>query len=303
MDEQEVELAADDGVTLRGTLTRPGSSGALPAALLLSGSGPLDRDSNMPGQVLNVGNALAAALAAHGVASLRFDKRGVGRSDGDYLRTSFDRETSDAGDALDRLRAADGVDAERVAVIGHSVGAAIAIRLAAGDGRVAGAVLLAGSLRSGAEVMAWQSERIAATLRWPSRWFAGRFLRRQERVRQRLLASTEEIVRVGRSELPGQWFREYMAYDPEPDLRTVRCPVLAVTGRKDVQVDPDDIARIGAIVGAEFEGATPETLTHLLRRHAGPPGLATYRAQLGEPVDPELLEQIAVWTSARTARP
>ena len=240
----------------------------------------------MPGQVLNVGNALAAALAAHGVASLRFDKRGVGRSDGDYLRTSFDRETSDAGDALDRLRVADGVDPERVAVIGHSVGAAIAIRLAAGDGRVAGAVLLAGSLRSGAEVMAWQSERIAATLRGPSRWFAGRFLRRQERVRQRLLASTEEIVRVGRSELPGQWFREYMAYDPEPDLRTVRCPVLAVTGRKDVQVDPDDVARIGAIVGAEFEGATPETLTHLLRRHAGPPGLATYRAQLGRPVDP-----------------
>jgi hypothetical protein len=150
--------------------------------------------------------------------------------------------------------------------------------------------------------MAWQSERIAATLRGPSRWFAGRFLRRQERVRQQLLTSTDEIVREGRTELPGQWFREYMAYDPEPDLRTVRCPVLAVTGRKDVQVDPDDIAHIGALVPGEFEGATPETLTHLLRRHSGRPGLATYRAQLRDPVDPELLERIAVWTSARVAR-
>ena len=103
-------------------------------------------------------------------------------------------------------------------------------------------------------------------------------------------------MRIGREELPARWFREYMAYDPKADLRAIRCPVLAITGRKDVQVDPDDVARIGELVGGAFSGHTPDELTHLLRRHPGPPGLATYPAQLERPVDPELLEQVALWT-------
>jgi uncharacterized protein len=295
---EALEFTADDGTRLHGTLTMPGSSDAVPAALLLSGSGPLDRDSNMPGQVLNVGSALASALATHGVASLRFDKRGVGRSSGDYLTTGFERETRDAGAALAALRRGSGIDVGRMTVIGHSVGATIAMRLASRNQWLAGVVLLSATIQSGAEVMRWQSERIAASLRWPSRLFRGRFLRRQEHVRQLLVASTEETVRIGRTELPARWFREHMAYDPTTDLRAIRCPVLAITGRKDVQVDPDDVARIGEQVGAGFSGETPETVTHLLRRHPGPPGLAAYRAQLKQPVDPELLERVAAWTSS-----
>jgi hypothetical protein len=234
---EALEFTADDGTRLHGTLTMPGSRDSVPAALLLSGSGPLDRDSNMPGQVLNVGSALASALAAHGA-------------------------------------------------------------LASRNQWLAGVVLLSATIQSVAEVMRWQSERIAASLRWPSRLFRGRFLRRQQHVRQLLLASTEEGVRIGRTELPARWFREYMAHDPTADLRAIRCPVLAITGRKDVQVDPDDVARIGEEVGAGFSGDTPETLTHLLRRHPGPPGLAAYRAQLKQPVDSELLERVAAWTSS-----
>ncbi len=293
------EFDAPDGTRLHGTLTRPGSHDSVPAALLLSGSGPLDRDSNMPGQVLNVASALASALVAHGVGSLRFDKRGVGRSSGDYLTTGFVQEADDAAAALNALRQADGVDGSRLTVIGHSVGATIAIRLASATSWLAGAVLLSGSAQRGAEVMRWQSDRIAASLRGPSRLFARRFLRRQERIRQRLLASTDDVVRVGRSSQPARWLREYMAYDPTADLRAIRCPVLAITGEKDVQVDPGDVARIGELIEADYSGFVPEELTHLLRRDSGPPGLATYGAQLERPVDPELLERVAEWTKAR----
>jgi pimeloyl-ACP methyl ester carboxylesterase len=295
--DQELEFPAADGTLLRGTLTKPESPEPAPAALVLSGSGPLDRDSNMPGQVLNVGSALASALEAHGVGSLRFDKRGVGRSDGDYLGTGFEQETSDAASALEALRLADGVDGSRVSVIGHSVGAVIAIRLASEDARLVGAVLLSGSIRSGTELMRWQSERIAATLRGPSRLFARRFLRRQERVRRQLLESDEEIVRVGKETLPGRWFRKYMAYDPATALGSIRCPVLAITGQKDVQVDPDDVARIGGLLEADFTGYTPADLTHLLRTDTGSPGLARYSAQLKRPVDAALLECVAAWTA------
>ena len=105
-----------------------------------------------------------------------------------------------------------------------------------------------------------------------------RFLEGQARVRGLLLASDGDIVSVEGSELPARWLREFMAYDPAHDLPAIRCPILAVTGSSDVQVDPDDVERMRALVTAPFDGETPATLTHLLRRHAGRPGLDSYPA-------------------------
>ena len=295
MDERVV-LTADDEVQLVGTLTRPGADGKVPAALLINGSGPLDRDSNMPGQTLDVAPALAAALAERGTASLRFDKRGVGESDGEYLATSFDRETEDASLALHVLRRTGGVEPARVSVVGHSVGATIAIRLAARHEWLAGAVLLCAASSPGAEVMRWQSERIAASLRGLQRLGARRFLRRQEEVRQALLEGDTLDVVGG---LPARWLREYMEYDPAHDLPRIQCPVLAITGRKDLQVDADDVGRIGEQVRGPFSGETPANLTHVLRTHAGRASLSSYRAQLRRPMDPDLLDTVASWVAAR----
>ena len=295
---ESFEFTAGDGTRLVGTLARPGQSGPAPAALLINGSGPLDRDSNMRGQALNVANEFASALAARGVASLRYDKRGIGESGGDYLTTGFDEETDDAGAALEALRDSPGADAGRLTVIGHSVGSTIAIRLASRGHELAGVVLLAASMQPGAKVMRRQSERIVATMRGPSRLLSGWFLRKQARARKRLLASTGDVTRIGRTDLPAGWFREYMTYDPAPDLRSIRCPILAITGANDIQVEPDDVVGIGRIVEAPFTGRMPEGLTHVLRVHPAPPGLESYRAQLEEPVDSELLDEVAEWVAS-----
>ena len=299
MPDERLEVVADGGVALVGTLVRPEAAGAAPAALLLNGSGPLDRDSNMPGQALHVADALAAALAARGVASLRFDKRGVGESGGRYLEASFERETGDADAMLLALGGASGVDASRVIVVGHSVGATIAIRLAARHDWIAGVVLLCAACESGLAVMRRQSEQIAGSLGGLQRLFAKRFLRRQERVREELLASTADVVRVEGQELPAGWFREYMAYDPRPDLRAVRCPVLAITGRKDLQVEHGDVACIGELVQGSFTGLTPADLTHVLRADDDAPSLSAYGAQLERPLDADLVETVVAWTAAR----
>ena len=214
-------LTADDGVTLVGELVAPEIGSPVPAALILNGSGPLDRDSNMPEQALDIASTLATALAAEGVASLRLDKRGVGESGGDYVTMGFDRETDDAAAAVEALRSAEEVDSERVAVIGHSVGATIASRLASRDHRLAGVVLLSASTMRGEDVMRWQSERIAS-LQWFERRRAGRFLREQERVRRLLLASEGDVVSVDGAEFPARWLREFMVHDP---VRSPRDPV------------------------------------------------------------------------------
>jgi uncharacterized protein len=222
--EEPLELAAPDGTLLRWTLARPDAGGPAPAALLLNGSGPLDRDSNMPGQALDVAKVLASALAERGVASLRYDKRGVGESEGAYLATGFDEETADASAALETLGRAPRVDSIRLAIVGHSVGSTIAIRLGAARSDLAGVVLLAAAACTGEEVMERQSSQIASTMRGPARLLPGWFLRKQARVRRRLLASTGETARMGRTDLPARWFREYMAYDPAADLARIECP-------------------------------------------------------------------------------
>ena len=96
-----------------------------------------------------------------------------------YLETSFERETADAASALLALRSAPGVDPARMTIVGHSVGATIAVRLAARYEWLAGVVLLAAATTPRVEVMRIQSERIAGSLRGLQRLGARRFLRRR----------------------------------------------------------------------------------------------------------------------------
>lgn len=291
-------MVQSGGVSLAATLALPDGEGPVPGCLLLSGSGPLDRDSNMAGQRLDVARSLATAMAGVGIATLRYDKRGVGESDGDYLSASFDDETADAVAALDALRARPETT-QRVAVIGHSVGATIAMRLARHARPPDASVLLAGAAQPGEQVMAWQTRRIAETQPIPLRWLRTQFERRQAADRERLTASTTPTVRLRRQTLPAAWFRGYMAYDPADDLSAIDRPLLAITGCKDVQVDPADVATIGQLVAGSFDGDTPADLTHLLRRDDGPPGLRTYRAQMQRPPDPGLIDRVASWTASQ----
>ena len=149
---------------LTGTLALPTTAGPHPGALLLSGSGPLDRDSNTARMRLDVSKAVAAGLLSHGIASLRYDKRGVGQSGGDYLsdrlRRRDRRRSCGAGFAArpSRRRRRSG-DRDRTLGGRHD-------RDATRDSSMppAGYVFLAGAAMTGQQVMEWQTRRIAATL-------------------------------------------------------------------------------------------------------------------------------------------
>ena len=263
MSSYEVHIAAQR-VTLAGTLQSADDPRG--GVLLLNGSGPLDRDSNMPGQRLDVAKTLAHALEQAGLTSLRIDKRGVGGSTGDALTGGFHDETADARAALDYLAE---VVAGPLVVAGHSMGGTIALRLAT-HARVEAVVLLATPAQPLRTVIPWQTERITESLPGPS-WAVPRFLQAlQRRTWQEIEESTDDTIRRMFKRHPARWFREALDHDPRDDLAALMCPLLAITGRKDLQVDADDVATMAATVQGPFHGETPSQPHPFASHRVGP---------------------------------
>lgn len=295
---QELTFTSD-GHLLTGTLQLPNAPGPHPAALLISGSGPIDRDSNTRRLQIDAMRQVADHLARAGIGTLRFDKRGIGASGGDYHAAGFYDNVADARAGLMALAERPEIDAGRVFVIGHSEGALIGAELAGSDAPIAGLVLLAGAAQTGESVLRWQAVQVAGSLPKPVQWLLKLLrqdvLRTQSKRLEQIKASTGDVMRVQLAKLNAKWFREFLAYDPSEGLRRTDVPVLAVTGSKDMQVDPGDVERMGRLVGSDFTGRVIEDVTHLLRRDDGPPSLRTYKKQARRPVDHRLLDLVTDW--------
>ncbi|MFT6289567.1 MAG: pimeloyl-ACP methyl ester carboxylesterase [Ilumatobacter sp.] len=253
---------------------------------------------------IGVMGRLAEHLSNAGVASFRYDKRGVGASGGDYFAAGFSDNIADDAATIDMLRARPEVDPEQIYVIGHSEGALIATELAASDPGLGGVVLLAGTATVGEEVLRWQAQQIAATLPKPVR-FILRVLRKdvasmQAKRLSQIKATTGDTTRIQLAKLNAKWFREFLAHDPSPSLEAIRVPVLAVTGSNDLQVDSDDIERICELVPLECSGHVVDGVTHLLRNEFGPPSFKTYKKQAQRPLDPRVLDLVTSWIAATT---
>jgi uncharacterized protein len=289
-----------DGCTLAGTFTAVGQPVA--AALLITGSGKTDRDSDvrLPGGLTlraGITRACAEALAAAGVSALRYDKRGVGASGGDYLTTGMPQRLADARVALGWL--ADRCPGLPLIVLGHSEGTYYAAQLASGDGGVAGAVLLSGAARPGAAVLAYQTEQLAdrlpASARLILRLMRTDAVRSQRKNLAKIMASSADVMRVQGTRVNARWVRDFVRYDPAPALAGVTVPLLAITGGHDLQVPPADVEAMGRLVLGPFEGHVARDLSHLLRPDPDSVGPRGYRRQMREPTSPEVLAMIAAW--------
>ena len=289
------------GCTLAGMYTEVVQPAA--AALLISGSGQTDRNSDVRlllHQFLRGGitSAVAEALAAVQVSTLRYDKRGVGASGGDYWTAGMAQRLADARAALGWLATqAAGLP---LLVVGHSEGTYYAAQLAA-EGGVAGVLLLSGSARVGGEVLAWQTEQLASRLprsaRLILRLLRTDAVRAQRKNLSKIMASAADVIRVQGTRVNARWARDFVAYDPAPALRQLTVPVLAITGGHDLQVPPDDVAAIGRLVGGPFDGHVVADLSHMLRPDPGLVGPSGYRRAGRMPVSPEVLTLITAWVT------
>jgi pimeloyl-ACP methyl ester carboxylesterase len=211
---------------------------------------------------------LADHLTRSGIAVLRFDARGVGKSSGEREQATSEDFATDVESAVAFLRKHERIDPDHIGLIGHSEGGIIAPMVASKDTRIAFIVLLGGSGMKGEDLLHLQSElvlrssgadeqMVSANDRLQRRLFRslreGRseaeieddFMKavseempKEEMEKLRSAGLTDEHFRQQARMLALPWMRFFLAYDPAPTLEKVRCPVLAMLGELDMQVPP-----------------------------------------------------------------
>lgn len=301
---EEVEFANGDAI-LRGTLTLPqGYNRSTPVVILVSGSGIQNRDEEIfehkPFAVI------ADALANAGIASLRYDDRGAGASVGDVINATTEDFKNDALAGIKLLR-------ERfnnVGVIGHSEGGTIALMLAS-EQEVDFVVSLAGMVLSGAETLVQQNRDVLTTSGLPShsideycKLISKAFDVRihggvmpnaddydiPQSLKQNYLAVLDQIQ--------SPYMLHLLSLDVRPELADITCPVLALNGNKDVQVNAK--SNLAALIDGLPKNSSNiieevQDLNHLFQ-HCTTGAVEEYRS-IEETISPEVLEKMVLWIS------
>ena len=299
---EEVSFSNGDAV-LKGTLVLPeGYSRKTPVLLMVTGSGFQNRDEEIfehkPFAVI------ADALARAGIATLRYDDRGFGESTGDIINCTTEDLKNDALAGIGLLRER----FDKVGVIGHSEGGTIALMLAA-EKKADFIVSLAGVVVSGKETLLWQN-RIALASAGFSTETVDLYCKALDEVFDACIGGTP-IPSATQYDLPAAlaqnlaavsmqlltpYLKYFIALDMRPLLASITCPVLALNGTRDLQVEPQsnlDALRSGLPSQPFNKIETVEGVNHLFQ-HCQTGSTAEYR-DIEETFAPEVLEKLVEW--------
>lgn len=282
---QEVSIHAPQGHVLAGTFTVPAHDGRIAAAVLITGLSPHERNNgDAPWMIFR---DIADALGRAGIAALRVDDRGMGKSTGDNAKlTSFDK-ADDVRTEVAWLHAQAGIDPKRIMLVGYSEGGLIAPMVAASDPSIAGVITLAGPGVSGMEVARYQ-------------------------VQQPILKDTE-MSDADREKAFAKQLEEalkdlsphessFLAIDPIPYARRVSCPALIIQGSADATVPLRSAERIAS---AMRSGGNSDVTVRIVPgvSHSllpDPVGLTSGWAALPAFLtSPEVLGELTRWSVAR----
>ncbi len=312
---KEEEVSYDNTaqhVTLAATLTLPPGKRPFPAVLLITGSGPHDRDESLLGHKPFL--VLSDYLTLKGIAVLRADKRGVGRSTGNVATATTADFATDAESGVTFLKSRSEVNPRKIGMIGHSEGGVIAPMVAARDSDVAFIVMMAGTGVPGDALLAAQVEAIGlASGESPEEAAKGAAKEREiltlvetekneavleKRLKEKMGDVPEARISAQIKQINSPWFRYFLTYDPATALRKVTCPVLAINGEKDTQVPPKQnlpaIRRALEQAGNKhFEVDELPGLNHLFQ--TAKTGAPAEYAEIEETMSPVALEKIADW--------
>ena len=311
---------APAGVTLSGTLSLPPGPGPFPVAEMIIGSGPNPRDGYGGGGYFLV---ISDDLVRHGIATLRYDKRGTGESTGKFQGAGNQDFADDAVAGLDFLRTRPEINPREIGLIGHSEGGRVAPLAAARSQAAAFVVILSGPGKPGSELMLDRWDRKDADPPRDLRQARQRMRRKMIEAelqwsgdnawRDRAHAAVQEELGPMAKDHPtaveeGEAFWKdnfatftvdpashfYLSYDPKDSLKALKCPVLALAGELDDSYYPDE--QVPGIKAGLKAGKNPDATVKVLSGldhslSSGAPGQA---------IDPQALALLRDWIVQRT---
>lgn len=309
---REEEVALDNkavGITLAATLTIPPGKGPFPGVVLITGSGPQDRDESLLGHRPFL--VLADYLTRKGIVVLRADDRGVGKSGGNFATATTPDFATDAEAGVAYLKTRSEVNPHKIGLIGHSEGGIIAPMVAARNPDVSFIVMMAGSGVPGDEILVAQALLVSEAT-GKSHETAEKNAAREREILALVKGEKDDAVlekkvreklagEVSQGQLGAQikaisspWFRYFIEYDPATALRKVTCPVLAINGEKDMQVPPkQNLPAIRKALEAggnkNFEVEELPGLNHLFQ--TAKTGAPSEYAEIEETMSPVALEK------------
>lgn len=327
--EEQVSFRNNEAnVTLAGTLTRPKTDKKHPVVILITGSGPQDRDQTLAGHKPFL--VLADHLTKNGIAVLRYDDRGTSESTGDFSASTTEDFANDVIAAVDYLKTRNDIDTDNIGLIGHSEGGIIAPLVANKAKRdIDFLVILAGTGISGAEFSLWQ----AISMRGFPVPDEAAF---ENAIRKGInIASADQDLTLIRSELKEHynkalvpilkpvigsdkkieqainnlvsanttpWTRYFYRYNPASEYAKIKIPVLSLNGTKDKQV-PAKVHQQGirnALTKARnkrFEIIELEGLNHLFQE--AQTGEMNEYGTIEQTFSPKALKVISNWISSQ----
>ena len=306
------------GISLAGTLSLPTKEGNFPAVILISGSGPQNRDSELLGHKPFL--VLSDYLTKNGIAVLRFDDRGTGQSKGNFATATTQDFATDVKAAVTYLKTRKEINQNKIGLIGHSEGGLIAPMVAVGENAVNYIVLLAGPGLRGDKLMLIQKEDTERLMGLSeteitrgknvvsglynlilnsktetaklneniNSYLSEKY--KNENKPEELQAITQTATNI--------WFQNLVKLDPAIALEKVKCPVLALNGAKDCQVS----AKINteAIEKSLAKGGNKKVTTKILPNlnhlfQECKTGAFSEYAEIEQTMSPIALQEILNW--------
>ena len=315
-----------DKIVLAGTLTLPQKNGNFPVVILISGSGPQNRNEEVFGHKPFL--VLADHLTKKGIAVLRFDDRGTAESTGNFKTATSLDFAGDVESAIKYLQTRKEINKNQIGLIGHSEGGIIAPMIAVESKDINFIVLLAGPGIRGDQLLLLQQELIGKTsgisdtdlqkakvinkgafdiilksnnnelLEMELTNYIKQGLRDNHESNKPAGMSEDDYVKLQVNQLISPWMNFYIKYDPAPILEKVKCPVLAINGEKDLQVPAE--VNLKAIESALKRGGNEKVtikelpnLNHLFQECKT--GSPSEYAAIEQTLSPIALAEISTW--------
>jgi uncharacterized protein len=309
--EELVSIKSD--VILKGTLALPNTDlDQYPAIVIINGSGSADRDGNMkkPALVTNLYKELAHFLTNLGFITLRYDKRSVGESEGDPIRSGMLDLANDVNSTISFLKQHSKVNSEKIILLGHSEGCILATKVNETT-PVAGLVLIGGAATNLKEPMMYQNRQTLEEIK-RLKGIKGKLLRflvkehkivkQSEELFIKMEGSEGDTIRFKLKKMPAKWFREHFLYRLEnvlDALRQANCPILAITGDKDVQANSEDLKRVDDLGKLDAKTVVIKNMDHMLKEYKGEKTILNlmkqYKKEATAPIHIQLKAELRDW--------